>query len=296
MKKLLFFALALFISVSIQAKVKLPALVGDNMVLQQQSNVNIWGEADPGAKISVRTSWNNKNYSTKTDDNGQWNVVVSTPVAGGPYTITISDKEKTVLNNILIGEVWVCSGQSNMGMNIGGYTSQPVDGAFEMMMEAKPTTNIRLFKVARQTNDSVPMTSCKGKWEVLTPKSLAPFSATAYFFGYNLYKALDVPIGLIGTYWGGTRIEAWMPVDRIAKVDKELAAKKVKGPNASATLYNAMIYPVIKYGARGFIWYQGEANTSNPHIYDKLMLEMVSKLPHGMGRWGGGGGRRWNVK
>ena len=285
MKKILLAALALCISVPMQAKVKLPALVGSNMVLQQQSDVNIWGEAAAGAKVNVKTSWNNKTYSTSADQDGRWNVVVKTPEAGGPYTVTIADKDKTVLDNVLIGDVWVCSGQSNMAMNMGGYMSQPVNGAFDMMFEASPKTDIRLFRMARQSNDSVPMTDCKGKWQVLTPASLAPFSAAAFYFGYNLHKALDIPIGLIGTYWGGTRIEAWMPAERIANVDKELASKKGKGPNATSTLYNGMISPVKKYGAKGFIWYQGEANTSNANIYDKLMAEMVAQWRQD---WGGG--------
>ncbi len=285
MNKLLSLSVLLCLMVAaVRAEVKLPALVGDNMVLQQRSDVNIWGEAKANAKVSVKTSWNNKTYSTTSDDNGAWNVVVATPEAGGPYSMTISDGDKITVNNILIGEVWVCSGQSNMNMNVGGYFAQPTAGAMELLMSASPKNNIRLFQVEKKAS-AEPLDKVKGSWKEATPASVNPFSAVGYHFAYNLRKLFDFPIGMIQTSWGGTRIEAWMPVERTHSVDPNIPAFRKDDQNKAAYLYNAMIKPVSKYGARGFLWYQGEGNTGNGKIYDKLLAEMVAQW---RADWGGG--------
>ncbi len=287
MKRILLVALAVTASMSLSAKIQLPGLVNSDMVLQQQSNVNVWGKTDKDpkkAKITVKTSWDKKTYQASADSTGKWNVVVATPVAGGPYTVTISDGEAVTLDNVLVGDVWVCSGQSNMAMPMSGYKSQPIEGSLDHIIAASPKRDIRLINIGRKISDS-PLDEFKGEWQTLNPKSLASFSAVGYFFGDILNKSLDIPIGLINTSWGGTRIEAWMPLDRVAKADPKYSVKGRTPQNDLAALYNGMICPIVKYGVKGFIWYQGEGNTGNARVYDKLMNEMVAQW---RSDWGGG--------
>lgn len=287
MKKLLFLGLSLLLILPAAAKIKLPALLGNNMVLQRQCEANLWGEAGPSKKVTVTTSWDNRKYTTKADESGAWMLKVSTPEAGGPYTIRISDGEALQLDNVMIGEVWVCSGQSNMQMTVTGNYGEPVDGSTEALITAPQYKDIRLFQVERTTSTE-PKTECNGQWQEASAESVAPFSAAAYFFARNLYQALGVPIGLIEADWGGTRIETWMTVSAAQKVDPNvLATDPDHGePNKVARLYNAMIHPLLNYTAQGFIWYQGESNihtNSYPH-YARLMEEMVSLWREGWGK------------
>ncbi len=195
-------------AVSVSAKVKLHPLFTDNMVLQQQSEVNIWGEASPNKNVTVVTSWNGATYTAKAGADGKWRAVIATPKAGGPYTITVSDgKKPEVLGNVLIGEVWVCSGQSNMEMKVG----DRVTNMEEAMANAAKYKNIRLFHVQNTTSPSpkdVPVVR-HGGWQESTAENIYDFSATAYFFGQHLTDSLDIPVGLIETCWGGTLAEAW---------------------------------------------------------------------------------------
>lgn len=259
------------------AKITLPALVGDNMVLQQQTEVNLWGKADPSSKVTVKTSWNSKSYSTKATAEGDWEIKVSTPKAGGPYSITISDGDKITLSNVLIGEVWICSGQSNMEMPLSGFNREPVNGGPEAILKAAQNKGMRFFTVEKAMSKKH-VKEVKGAWMEATPEALASFSATAYFFGKNLYDALDIPIGLISTNWGGTRIEAWMSEDAAKKVNGNIVATDAKqwDPNKVSVLYNAMLEPVSNYTAQGFIWYQGESNRDNASDYSANMKEMIA--------------------
>ena len=154
MKKLLILILATLFSAGISAKIQLPALLQDNMVLQQQTEANLWGKAEPQKKVTVITSWDKKKYTTQADENGAWKVAVSTPAAGGPYSITISDGDKIELNNIMIGEVWICAGQSNMQMPVAGFKGQPVDGSNEAILEGAKDKNIRMFIVKREISQT----------------------------------------------------------------------------------------------------------------------------------------------
>lgn len=204
-----------FSAVQASAKVTLHPLFSDNMVLQQQSEVKIWGTASPGKAVSVCTSWNNATYSVRASDTGDWCALISTPEAGGPYTVTVSDGRKPeVLDNVLIGEVWLCSGQSNMEMKVG----DKVTGYEEAMANAGKYRNIRLLHIENRTSP-VPQDNVEiryGGWQECTGENIYDFSAAGYFFGKNLCDSLDVPVGLIESCWGGTFAESWTSADGLS--------------------------------------------------------------------------------
>ena len=258
----------------LNAEVKLPAIFSDNMVLQQQVNAAFWGNASPGSTVTVRTSWNKKAYTARADRDGNWKVKVSTPAAGGPYSVTVSQGNTITLRNVLIGEVWVCSGQSNMEMPMKGYMNQPITGSNEFIATSS-NDKIRLITVPRLTS-LTPVDDFKGSWVLCEPENVSQFSATAYFFGLMLNRALNVPVGLICTAWGGTRIEPWISEAGLKNFDwVKLPDKTQKQENLSpqtpTVLFNGMINPIAGYGLRGAIWYQGESNRNEPSEYQKLM-------------------------
>lgn len=259
----------------LNAEVKLPSIFSDNMVLQQQTDVAFWGKAAANANVSVRTSWNGKSYNTRADKDGNWKLKVSTPVAGGPYNVTVSDGKALTLKNVLIGEVWVCSGQSNMEMPMKGYRNQPIIGANEIIATSSGNS-IRMITVPKVTS-LTPLDDFKGSWKLNEPENVVEFSATAYFFGLMLNKALNVPIGLICTAWGGTRIEPWISeagirnFDWVKVPDKSAPPQGTLSQQTPTVLFNAMINPIAGYGIRGAIWYQGESNRLEPVQYQKLM-------------------------
>lgn len=262
-------------SAFLRAEVILPAIFGDHMVLQQQTNAAIWGTASPGKTVVVTTSWDKKSYSTKSKSDGSWKLKVKTPVAGGPYDITISDGSILELKNVLIGEVWVCSGQSNMAMKMGGYL--PVTNSNEAIIEST-NGSIHLFTVERNTSLE-PLKDFNGKWVECVPENVSNFSAAAYFFGQMVQKVLDVPVGLIHSSWGGTRIEPWISESGIKKFDFiTLPDKNQQGkisPQTPTVLFNAMINPMVGYAIRGGLWYQGESNRNEPDQYVELMPGLV---------------------
>lgn len=269
----------LLMTTAVSAKVTLPSLLGDHMVLQQQALVNLWGEAAPGAKVTVVPSWGGQKQVTQADEAGHWAVRVQTPPAGGPYTIAFRDRDEVLLEDVLIGEVWICSGQSNMQMPMTGYSGQPVFGAQQALMKAGQLKTMRLFEVPMVGQNTVQDT-CGGVWSETNSKSLSSFSATGYFFGKYLLDALGVPIGLIRSANPGTRIEAWMPVASAQKIEPNVLATDTtfsRKSNYTGVLYNAMIAPLTRITARGFIWYQGESNGRNYKQYGALMQEMVAR-------------------
>jgi sialate O-acetylesterase len=270
----------LLASVDVSAKVVLPSVFSDNMVLQQKEQVNIWGKAAVNKTVSIITSWNNKKYSVSADKQGNWKVKIATPFAGGPYTITFNDGESLTLRNVLIGEVWVCSGQSNMEMPVKGFGNQPILNSNEILFDAD-NSHIRLIRYERALSRTKEFDCKSTSWEVSDAQSAKEFSAVGYQFAQMLQRKLKVPVGMIMSTWGGTKIEAWMtenslkpfPGIRIPAVLD--TAKLVK--NDPAVLFNAMIHPFLGYGIKGVIWYQGEQNRTNPEIYDRLMVSMVQE-------------------
>jgi len=261
------------------AEIELPSVISDNMVLQQQFEAPIWGWAQPGETIRVTASWDQREITTTANVNGKWFVNLLTPQAGGVHSITIND---IMLKNILIGEVWICSGQSNMWWPL----SQTMDAETEIA--AANFKEIRFFYVAREFADE-PKKNCYGKWTDCNSQTVMGFSAVAYFFGRELQRELGVPIGLIHTSWGGTPAEAWTRKE-VLQSDPELAIylKRFEEKIAAAepgnlplnqgspsSLYNAMIAPLIPFGIRGAIWYQGESNAREAKLYEKLFPTMI---------------------
>jgi sialate O-acetylesterase len=283
-------AVSLLSVVSLQAKVKLPTILGDNMVLQQKTAVKVWGWANENSKIKVKTSWDKKSYTATADSKGFWLLRVNTPEASGPYQISISDGEVLILNNILIGEVWFCSGQSNMEMPMRGFDRQPVKGGNNVIARANAKMPIRMYTTdskngnwVRQFNKT-PQTDCQGEWLENNSENVANISATAYYFARYVQEVLNVPVGIIVSSWGGSVVEAWMSREAIEPF-KEISTSildndsEVKRPQATpCVLYNAKIAPLINFTIKGFLWYQGESNRKNADLYGKLMTAFVADL------------------
>lgn len=277
MKKCRLLLMLLMVSYLCDAKVVLPSLLCDNMVLQRNAVVKLWGEASPLSTVKITVSWDSNTYETAVGKDGQWSQDVVTTEAGGPYSITISDGTPIVLSNILLGEVWICAGQSNMEMPVQGFFGQPCIESVETMRDAKKYPDVRMFTVAR-SSQKVPQSNCSGEWLCPDPESVGLFSAVGYFFGRSLNQYLDIPIGLICTSWGGTNIEAWMAEESLERinVDRNFIRKNwVEEHSTPSLLYNGMVHPLLKYVAKGFIWYQGEANHRNYYDYKTMMVEMV---------------------
>lgn len=289
LKSILIISFLLSVS-SLYAKIVLPTVLNNNMVLQQQTEVKLWGQANSKASVKIKTSWNEKSYITTSGKNGKWEVKISTPVAGGPYSISISDGEEIVLNNVLIGEVWFCSGQSNMEMPMRGFDRQPVAGSNTVIAKAKAKIPIRIYttdskdgKWIRQYSKQ-PQTDCKGEWLENTSANVANTSAVAYYFAKYIQEVMDVPVGIIVSSWGGSKVEAWMSREAIAPFkeidlsildnDEEMQKKQ----HTPCVLYNAKIAPLTKFTIKGFLWYQGESNRNNYKQYAQLMPAFVKDL------------------
>lgn len=283
--------LLIFILISASAKIQLPALIADNMVLQQQTDARLWGKADPYSKITVSPSWTDEKFTVRSDEKGFWRIAIPTPSASAtPYSISFSDNHDIVsIKNVLVGEVWYCSGQSNMEMPMRGYNHQPVDEGLDMIIGARETTPIRMFTVGKAVS-SEPLDSCAGHWALNTPDEVAECSATAYFFAEELRRVLgdDIPVGLIISVWGGTTVQAWM--SEAAAASSGLDISRLSAPvdrstpdvlNIPSTLYNAMAAPVLPYTVKGMLWYQGESNCSDPDLYERLMPKFVEAMRDG---------------
>jgi len=268
----------LFFVTGISAQIQMGPLFSDDMILQRESQVPIWGLASPNEKVTVLSSWNNKTTSTKADNNGNWNVKIETPQAGGPYQLNISTSN-SVLNysNVLIGEVWIASGQSNMQMALFGGGKEPVLGSIDMIAQSK-NSSIRLFTVKLSSSET-PIKQLRGQWLVSSPANSSGFSAVAYSFANYLNKVLDIPIGIINTSWGGSPAEAWTDKKTL---DFNFEKSEIRNNHKDKAvhhnpsgLFNAMIHPLIPFKIRGAIWYQGEANVGRANNYTKLMNNLI---------------------
>jgi sialate O-acetylesterase len=294
------------------ADVELPAVIGDNMVLQRHQRVPIWGTADAGEKITV--TFAGQQVSTTTRPDGRWIARLTALVAGGPYEMTIAGKNIITLRNVLVGEVWACSGQSNMAFSV-----QASNNAQEEIAAADYPM-LRLLTVPR-VPASEPVSDIEAEWVVCSPQTVPGFSAVGYFFGRELHKELGVPIGLINTSWGGTPAESWTtrptleedpdfaPIverwnqarenypeqkkkheEALAKWKEEVEKAKAEGKPPPrqpgpplferkqyepGSLYNGMIAPLIPYAIRGAIWYQGESNAGRAYQYRELFAAMI---------------------
>ena len=268
MKRIFFPLLVwLFLVLPSSATLWLPSVFSDNMVLQQRSEAMIWGwTTATSAKVKVVASWDHKTVETQAYQ-GRWAVKLPTPAAGGPYTVTVrAAGDSVVIHNVMVGEVWICSGQSNMEMT-------PEWGLVNKEKEIKNANypEMRFFFIPKHRSDT-PQDDTPGYWTECTPQTMRRFSSAGYFFGRELLQNLRVPVGLIYSNLGGTPVEVWIKRELIED-DPELkeAATKIKPrpwwPEKPGDAWNAMIHPLIPYNIAGVIWYQGESNTQNPNSY-----------------------------
>ena len=276
-----FIGICLFLSLSVNltAAIRLPNIIGSHLVLQQKSTVKIWGWAAPAEKVIIKTSWDNKTYEATTSNGAKWVSNIQTPTAGGPYQITISASNIIVLEDVLIGEVWVCGGQSNMEWSGDQSLKETLDEA-----PNATNTSIHFFYVAKSTSD-FPQDNLEGKWMVCSPEEMKHFSAIGYFFGKNLNQTLHYPIGLINSNWGGTPAETWTPeyvINNVAIIKKgaDSLTAADEWPHITSKAYNAMIFPLTNYSIAGVIWYQGESNTNTHFAYEKLFTGMIDAWRH----------------
>lgn len=251
----------------------------DHMVLQQQTKAAVWGWDAPGTSINVTVSWDGKSYAVKSDHDGRWMVHVKTPEAGGPYSITIEGSGKITLNDVMIGEVWLASGQSNMSMPLKGYSGQPVEGSTEAILSSKNKT-IRFINVpalaAYTARDHF-----NASWISASPSTAGECSAVAWFFASFLQEHLgNTPIGIINASYGGSCVEAWMP-PQACRLFEDIPVPPASEDtsewinNVPTVLYNAMIHPLVGYAIKGLLWYQGESNIFNVPRYAPSVAAMV---------------------
>jgi len=273
MKKLAII-LSLLITNVLFANIILPSVFSDHMVLQQQDDVKFWGWANPDEDVIISPTWTNEHYKTKANNQAYWELTVKTPKFGGPFSISIKGYNEVVLTDVLIGDVWLCSGQSNMEMS----ASWGIANGEQEMAEAN-IPNIRFFTVPKISAETL-QNNVITNWQACTPESMKYSSAVAYFFAKKLQENLkDVPVGLIVSAWGGTPAEIWMP-ENVIKNDEILlqAANKLTpvnyGPTEPARAFNAMIHPLIGYNISGALWYQGESNVG-ASTYDKTLSALI---------------------
>ncbi len=273
MKRLFLFALMLILTVTASADVRLPSVLSSHMVLQQKTSARLWGWCEPGEKITVKSTWDTLTYQTVGTSEAKWSLQIKTPSAGGPYQIFIKGYNAITLDDVLIGEVWVCSGQSNMEWSVNWGLPYADDAA------AATNKNIRFFHIPRTTANH-PQEDVKARWAVNSPEEMKRFSAVGYFFGLKLHQDLDVPVGLVNASWGGTPAEVWTPADTLMQQeDLKKAAAQLKPSNGWSVKpgvnYNAMIAPLTNFPIAGVIWYQGESNVGMSDTYVPLMTTMI---------------------
>lgn len=301
------------VSTSARGEVKTPSIFGDHMVLQRDLKDKVWGKADPGEEVTVSIAKQEK--KTKADEKGNWSVELDPLPAGGPHVLTIQGENTLKFEDVLIGEVWLCSGQSNMQFDLHAAYGGDLD------VKAAKYPEIRLISVP-QVGTQEPRFDFKGKWEVCTPQTAASFSAAGFYFGRQLHETLGVPVGLIDDSWGGSACEAWIRRDKLeadekykpllerwaelerdatkarADYEKKLSEWKIEAEKAKAegkkaprpprspdallagnarpaNIYNGVLKPTIGYGMRGAIWYQGESNAGRAYQYRDLFPLMI---------------------
>ena len=260
--------------ITAQPILRLPSIIGDHMVLQENSNVKIWGWAEPNKEVLIIPSWSQDTVRTKSTGDTKWLASIQTPAADTrTYTLTVQTQQRKIeVKDILVGQVWLCGGQSNMNYSAAqGIT----DMQEELQKPMNPT--IRLFTVTRNSSPWY-QEECEGKWQVCNAKSALWFSAVGYFFGKTLSEALSQPVGLINASWGGSPVETWTPA---SSMSKEPALKgmwtknrKSKSPYnyTIGSMYNAMIHPITNFALAGIVWYQGEANVGHTSYADAFSL------------------------
>lgn len=292
------FAVIITDATNSQAEVKLPAIFSDGMVIQRESRANIWGWADPGEKIEIRADWGAE-ADAVADSDGNWKAVLRTPSAGGPFQISVNG---IAIKDILSGEVWLCSGQSNMSCNMLFFTKkakeveyQPLADRIKAEIGSAQDPLLRQIEVPHKVSPFEELNDFRGNWISCAPGRTEKFTATGYYFGRELRRRLDVPVGLIKSAWGGTMLQPWIPAWAYES-DPDFAAyyKKQMDPirekiekkrkfnlrgirQYPSVLFNGMIAPVRPYTIRGAIWYQGESNAKRmPHAYREYFETLIT--------------------
>ena len=264
------------------AKIRMPHLFSDNMVLQADTVAAMWGNASPGAEVKITSSWGGET-TVKTDNDGKWKAWLQTPSPSySPETITVTDtkdKDSVTFNNVLPGEVWIASGQSNMEMPLRGFWHQPVEGAGdEIMFSKKLGEGIRFLNVPRVVSYE-PLDDFEATWMESNPENAGEFSAGAWFFARFLKDMIDRPIGIISNAWGGSKVEGWVPEEILATYpDRDYAAERDSAMNdweRIGIMYNSQLLPIAGYTAKGFLWNQGESNVGRHLDYPSRQNDMV---------------------
>ena len=269
-KKILLLGVMAVLATSSQAKVRLPHLIGDNMIIQQQADVRLWGWDQPGTTVKVSTSWSTDVATAKTGKDGRWLVKVRSPKASyEPLSITFDDGEKTTINGVLAGEVWVCAGQSNMEMPVKGFWQCPVEGYNEWVVESASHRAVHSVKIPAIMRTE-PQEDAQCEWRVCGPETVSDFSATGYFFARVMHQALDIPIGLIEANKGGSRVESWLTKENLQKYTSDptdsaaIAARWPMDYHRSLLWGNGTFHPILNYTVKGILFYQGCSNVGDP--------------------------------
>ena len=286
--------LAGVLTLGLQAQpLQLSHLFTDHAVLQRETTVPVWGWGQPGAKVEVTGSWNGVKAVAKVADDGSWSVILPTAQAGGPYTLSVKcGKEALTVNDIALGEVWICSGQSNMEMPMQGFGFQEIEGATEAILAAPETAaQVRVFDIKTPKKTS-PEKDVDAHWAYTDGAVTAQTSAVGYFFARRLTRSLGVPVGIIVNAWGGSRIEPWMTNDMInasgitaedRKAIDAIEEKPDRWPETPELIWNGRVAPIVGYAAKGILWYQGCSNIGQ-NCYDKLQAQMVRSWRAAWGR------------
>lgn len=269
-KTILIMALAAF-ATSAGARVRLPHLLGDGMIVQQQTDVRLWGWDKPGTTVKATTSWSDQTATAKTDKNGRWILTVRTPKAGyTPLSITFDDGDgTTTLKDVLAGEVWVCAGQSNMEMPLRGFDNCPVEGYNNEVVNASQYKGIHYVKIP-SVMSMQPLDDANCQWQTISPATVGDCSATGYFFAQTVNRALDIPVGLILANKGGTRVESWLDADNLKKytdesLDSMTNVKKYPGDYLRPLVWGYGTFsPILNFTVKGILFYQGCSNVGAP--------------------------------
>ncbi len=284
MRKILLVALLLMAGLGAQAKLSLRHPTGDHMVLQQNAEAAVWGFASPGSAVTVTPSWDEKPYSVKADASGHWTARVKTPAAGyETYTISVSgDGSALTIQDVLVGEVWLASGQSNMEIPLRGFTNCPIEGYNEVITRAPARNKVRMFYVrADQSDEPLEEIRLTDGWQGADPNTIPEMSAVGYFFACKLNEVLDIPIGIVAFARGGARVESWLPRATLASYGTEdltpAGVEKIIFYQRPFQMYNAMEVPLQGYTAHGFIWYQGCSNVGHEDQFVARMSDLVKQ-------------------
>jgi hypothetical protein len=292
MKKLFLSAIMLLTMMpQMQAKVVLSHLVGDDMVIQQNTKASLWGTDEPRKMVTVTVSWSDKTYQTKVGEDGKWLVKVDTPKASyTPLSITFDDGEKTTIHNVLAGEVWICAGQSNMEMPVSGFGNCPVANYNDVLVDSKASSGVHYIKIPSKMS-LTPLDDADCSWQVCSPKTVSQSSATAYFFARMINRVLNIPIGLVQANKGGTRVESWLTRENLQKYTKETLDLNTMKKTFKFDFYYPMLWgngtfnPILNYTVKGIIFYQGCSNVGDPgNQYSERLKLLVDQWRKQLGQ------------